>query len=62
MSERNENECRSKVRPTEGEPVYLSGLKLWAVMGAVTLASFIMLLDMTIIVTVRIWGMLSWPT
>lgn len=36
----------------EADAHYLTGLNLWLVVGAVTIVTFLMLLDMTIIVTV----------
>jgi len=36
------------------EPEYISGLKLFTVMTVITLAAFLMLLDMSIIVTVSL--------
>jgi hypothetical protein len=43
----------TETSPTE-EWVYLTGFKLWAVIGVVTLACFILLLDTAIIATVRL--------
>ena len=40
--------------PTEGiTPQWISGLKLWTVMFSISIASFLMLLDTAIIITVR---------
>jgi len=36
----------------DDKPEYLSGLRLWLVLASVTLVAFVMLLDMSIIVTV----------
>ncbi|KAI0592735.1 efflux pump [Biscogniauxia sp. FL1348] len=40
-----------QLEPEEPHTIYLSGFKLWAALTGVTLVSFIMLLDMTIIAT-----------
>jgi hypothetical protein len=54
----NKDEIRAPTTTTEKsdvdvEPEYVSGVKLFLVITAVTLVVFLMLLDMSIIVTVR---------
>jgi hypothetical protein len=37
---------------------YLSGIRLWLVVASVTVVAFVMLLDMSIIVTASLWSSL----
>jgi hypothetical protein len=40
---------------------YLSGVRLWLVVASVTIVAFVMLLDMSIIVTASLWSSLPIP-
>jgi hypothetical protein len=40
---------------------YLNGVRLWLVVASVTIVAFVMLLDMSIIVTASLWGPLPTP-
>jgi hypothetical protein len=44
------------------EREYLRGVRLWLVVASVTIVAFIMLLDMSILVTASLWGMLPIPS
>jgi hypothetical protein len=41
---------------------YLSGVRLWLVVASVTIVAFVMLLDMSIIVTASPWSLLPIPS
>jgi hypothetical protein len=41
---------------------YLSGVRLWLVVASVTIVAFVMLLDMSIIVTASLWSLLPIPS
>lgn len=50
---------KQPAEPTPDQPEYVTGLKLWIMMSGVTLVCFVMLLDMSIVSTVR--GLISPP-
>jgi hypothetical protein len=50
----NNTEGIGAVEPTETEFEYIKGVKLWLATAAVTLVCFLMMLDMSIIVTVNL--------
>lgn len=53
--DRTLHNAQEEIQPpiaSEGTPQYITGLKLWLVVTAVTLVTFLILLDMSIIVTV----------